>query len=86
VKKKILKGYCQCGCGKRTKIALASSTQWGYVKGQPRRFIHGHYLRPREPLLGGRVRNGDYILVSIGLHPRSDRGYVKEHILKNVGV
>lgn len=35
-------GYCQCGCGQKTKIAERSSTRKGWVKGQPLRFIQGH--------------------------------------------
>jgi hypothetical protein len=33
---------CECGCGKPTQIALVNSTARGFVKGMPKRFIHGH--------------------------------------------
>lgn len=35
-------GYCQCGCGERTKISDKTTTREGYQKGVPRLFIHGH--------------------------------------------
>jgi hypothetical protein len=39
-------GYCQCGCGERTPIATKTRTsEGGAVKGQPKRFIHGHHRR-----------------------------------------
>jgi hypothetical protein len=35
-------GFCQCGCGRLTKIAEATVPRFGWVRGQPRRFVHGH--------------------------------------------
>jgi hypothetical protein len=35
-------GFCECGCGQRTKLAPQSHTAFGWVKGQPIRFIQGH--------------------------------------------
>jgi HNH endonuclease len=35
-------GYCQCGCGYKTQIAPQGSKKYGWVAGQPLRFIHGH--------------------------------------------
>lgn len=44
----IPKGLCQCGCGQRTNIA--DRTRPGIcVKGEPRRYINGHYLHPPGP-------------------------------------
>lgn len=37
--------YCECGCGQVTKIATKNSTRDGYVRGEHRRFIHGHTPR-----------------------------------------
>jgi len=37
---------CECGCGRQTAIATRNDTPKGAVKGQPRRFVHGH--RPRR--------------------------------------
>lgn len=36
-------GYCECGCGGKTRIAKRSSTRDGMTKGQPLRFIAGHH-------------------------------------------
>jgi len=35
-------GYCQCGCGQKTKISDQSCTSKDWVKDQPRRFLKGH--------------------------------------------
>ena len=40
-------GYCQCGCGDRTKISDRGHTKYGHVKGMPFRFIRGHENRGR---------------------------------------
>ncbi len=41
-------GFCQCGCGERTKIAKQSSTRDGWVSGEPRRFVANHHFRSPE--------------------------------------
>lgn len=38
-------GYCQCGCGEKTETYTYSSKRTGQVKGEPKRFINGHYQR-----------------------------------------
>lgn len=38
-------GYCQCGCGGRTKIAARTRSHLQQYKGQPLRFINGHNAR-----------------------------------------
>lgn len=35
-------GLCECGCGRPAPIATRTDRQWGWVKGQPKRFINGH--------------------------------------------
>lgn len=35
-------GYCHCGCGKKTNIAKSTAAHWGFVKGQPHKFLCGH--------------------------------------------
>lgn len=48
-------GYCHCGCGQKTKIATKTSKRDKTIKGQPTRFINGHYnvshdkLEPQNP-------------------------------------
>ena len=41
----IPKGYCQCGCGKRTSIADRNNVERGWIKGQPMPFLAGHHRR-----------------------------------------
>jgi hypothetical protein len=43
-------GWCECGCGQRTKLAGATKTALGHVKGKPYRFVCGHSLPDRPPL------------------------------------
>ena len=38
-------GYCECGCGEKTKISPKGSTKRGWVKGEPRRFLQGHHVK-----------------------------------------
>lgn len=38
-------GYCHCGCGEKTTIAIRNEYRRGHVKGEPVRFIHGHNPR-----------------------------------------
>ena len=38
-------GLCQCGCGMPAPIAKQTITRLGYVKGEPMRFVRGHYGR-----------------------------------------
>lgn len=38
-------GYCQCGCGEKTRIAPANSREDCAVRGRPVRFVRGHHWR-----------------------------------------
>ena len=38
-------GFCQCGCGRRTSIAKCDRPEYGHRKGEPVRFIRGHWQR-----------------------------------------
>jgi hypothetical protein len=44
-KNEIPYGYCHCGCGQKTKIADSTDKRAGWIKGEPRRFLHGHWTR-----------------------------------------
>ena len=35
-------GWCQCGCGIKTRLAPRTRREWGHVKGQPLLYIPGH--------------------------------------------
>jgi len=41
-------GLCECGCGERTPLAVATDHKRGYKKGEPTRFLRGHQNRPRH--------------------------------------
>lgn len=49
-------GFCECGCGKRTRIATQTKPRLGHVKGQPVRFIKGHNCRGRKASLETRAK------------------------------
>jgi hypothetical protein len=38
-------GLCECGCGQPARISKKGNRRYGYVKGQPRRFLRGHANR-----------------------------------------
>jgi hypothetical protein len=42
---KIDKGLCHCGCGQPAPVAKKTTTRYGHIKGQPIRYINGHYQR-----------------------------------------
>lgn len=41
-------GLCECGCGQQTAISPHTQRARGYVKGTPRRFVHGHHGRASQ--------------------------------------
>lgn len=45
-------GYCQCGCGKKTKLAKYTDSKRERTKGKPYRYLRGHatrkYADPRQ--------------------------------------
>lgn len=41
----IPEGYCQCGCGQKTKIATRTRTNRGWIKDKPLKFVAGHAER-----------------------------------------
>lgn len=38
-------GFCECGCGERTRLAPRTQASKGHVKGLPQRFVLGHRIR-----------------------------------------
>lgn len=38
-------GFCQCGCGLRTRISPVTDQSHGWTKGEPRRYLLGHATR-----------------------------------------
>lgn len=52
-------GLCECGCGRKTRIAPRTSRTIGWVKGEPIRFIRGHNKRRRGPDYAEKDRGWD---------------------------
>lgn len=44
-------GLCMCGCGQPTRPAVITRKDRGEVKGQPVRYVFGHYGRVPDPVL-----------------------------------
>lgn len=38
-------GYCHCGCGERTKISTRTHSKYGWVKGEPLKYLFNHDKR-----------------------------------------
>jgi hypothetical protein len=80
-------GFCQCGCGQKTKLSPQNHTARGLIKGEPQKFIKGHSGNRNgennSRWKGGRkLSSMGYVLIYMPSHPRSDKkGYVLEHIL-----
>ena len=83
-------GYCQCGCGRRTKVWTRNDTRRGRVKGQPMRFYPNHCSKhrnrvvPENPtVLGadgipaGTCQCGCGRRTKIATHNNTKRGYRK---------
>jgi hypothetical protein len=64
---------CECGCGLPAPIADKTTTARGYVAGQPRRFVAGHF-RPSRTTTG-------YPKVQAAEHPKAQNGCVPEHVI-----
>jgi len=45
-------GLCACGCGRKTKLAPRNDKDRGWIKGQPMKYINGHYWRNRNDYPG----------------------------------
>src|SRR5205814_2622576 len=41
-------GLCACGCGQHTSIRPRNDRRFGFVKGEPAKFVQGHYARVME--------------------------------------
>lgn len=50
MKQSIPNGYCQCGCGGRTKRIEFTEKKRGYIKGRYFKFIQGHNSRIAHPM------------------------------------
>jgi hypothetical protein len=43
----IPKGFCQCGCGGKTRIIQHNQPSRGLVAGEPRKYMQGHAAYPK---------------------------------------
>jgi hypothetical protein len=77
-------GICECGCGGKTGIAVESSTEKGWVRGQPKRFIKNHHVRGRHNWRwnGGTTSVSGYkMLATNKKNPSGGTKYKFEHVL-----
>jgi len=58
----IFKGYCECGCGLKTKVPKENDKSSNYIKNVPMKFISGHNSR-KNKILGINHKNwkGDLV-------------------------
>ncbi len=78
-------GYCQCGCGQKTRVSPKTVNEKGWIKGRPRNYINGHNGRGSMNVNwkgGKRDHIAGYIEILCPGHPRAgNRNYILEHIL-----
>lgn len=77
---------CECGCGNPAPIADRNRKKYGWVKGEPKRFISGHnskgHLNPNWN--GGIMKGGEkgtYRCAYAPDHPKAHQNHVLEHRL-----
>ena len=80
-------GYCRCGCGEKTNLAPQTWKKAGWIKGNPLRYIRGHFngflKGAQHPGWKGgfNINQGRVYLYHPG-HPRANsRGYVLQSII-----
>ena len=80
-------GYCLCGCGEKTNIAIRTDSNRGVRKGEHWRYLPHHHPGARGTASGRwkggkRLDKSGYILILNRSHHRAATdGYVREHIL-----
>lgn len=42
-------GLCHCGCGQPAKLSEIGSTSRGWVRGEPRKYLAGHFRHGGKP-------------------------------------
>lgn len=45
VQRETRRGFCECGCGQRTRPAPRTDSGCGWIKGEPLRFVRYHHVR-----------------------------------------
>lgn len=69
-------GYCKCGCGNKTTIAKKTDTKAGSIRGEPRRFLHGHNSVGKCNFMYGKIGEE---------HPMHGRTGKKSHLYGRLG-
>ena len=77
---------CACGCGRPAPIAERNRRSIGQVKGEPKRFVHGHNSHgvQNPNWRGGVMKSGEQGLYRSAYapgHPKAHQNHVLEHRL-----
>ena len=76
----ILYGCCHCGCGQKTSISKVDHKKYGWVKGKPKLYVHGHRSRlPRDYIAPTKSNHQNWK----GGKTISTMGYVEIHAPNN---
>ena len=59
-KSEIPYGYCHCGCGGKTTISKVNNKDYGYVKGEPLRWIQNHPHPSGNHTKHGMIKTPEY--------------------------
>lgn len=74
----IEKGFCHCGCGGKTTIAEKTHRKRKRVKGEPIRYINGHYAKRGKD--NPNWKGGTFVSGGCGWIRKSG-GYIKDYRL-----
>src|SRR5690348_3691442 len=72
-----LAGLCECGCGRRTNLARQTRREFGWVKGEPLRFVRGHSARVQWNTSTEPYRVDPDTGCWVWRRAKSDRGYAQ---------
>lgn len=79
----IPKGFCQCGCGRKTWIATKDNPRWGHVKGEPVPYARGHgrWAHSLKRRLWSRIekRGPDDCWLWTGAHTQAGYGVISKN-------
>lgn len=70
-------GFCHCGCGEKTQIAEQNRAARGWIRGEPKRFVAGHYYAYRRKLAAERLEAGRKTCSKCGHEWPSDSDHFK---------
>lgn len=71
---------CECGCGQPAPLAPRNRASKGIVKGEPLRFIKGHYKTSAAKPGHIKTHSTGYKMIKIPKHPYANKsGYVMYH-------